>query len=48
MSDAQKQKIGIANKGQKRSDETKQKISEALKAYWATIPYDKAEREVQE
>lgn len=32
-------KRSIANKGKKRSDETKKKISESLKEYWANIPY---------
>jgi hypothetical protein len=32
-------KRSIANKGKKRSDETKMKISKSLKEYWTNIPY---------
>lgn len=32
-------KRSIANRGKKRSEETKQKISSSLKEYWAKIPY---------
>lgn len=32
-------KRSIANKGKKRSEETKHKISQSLKEYWSKIPY---------
>lgn len=32
-------KRSIANKGKKRSEETKQKISNGLKRHWASLPY---------
>lgn len=32
-------KRSIANKGKKHSEETKYKISQALKEYWSKIPY---------
>lgn len=34
----QRRKIAIANLGKKRSAETRKRISEGMKRYWATIP----------
>lgn len=38
LSPQTKQKIREANTGKIKTDEAKKKISDALKAYWATIP----------
>lgn len=37
-------KRSIANKGKKRSEETKEKISSSLKEYWSKIPYSLEEK----
>lgn len=38
MDDETKRKISISSKGKAKSDEHKQHISTALKAYWQSIP----------
>lgn len=38
MSQAQRDKIGAANKGRKHSQQTKDKISKALEKYWSLLP----------
>ena len=40
MSEETKQKISAAMKGKVKSDEHKKSLSEALKKYWETIPYE--------
>jgi len=40
MSEETKQKISASMKGKAKSDEHKKSLSEALKKYWETIPYE--------
>ena len=39
MPQTQRDKIAAANTGKHLSDETKQKISQAMAEYWASLPY---------
>lgn len=41
-------KRSIANKGKKRSEETKQKISNGLKKHWASLPYSLGDKNKEE
>ncbi|MDC1878557.1 NUMOD3 domain-containing DNA-binding protein [Bacteroides uniformis] len=45
LSEEHKKKIGLGNKGKKRSDEARNKISESLKKYWNGIPYENENKE---
>jgi len=45
LSEEHKKKIGLGNKGKKRSDEVRNKISESLKKYWNGIPYENKNKE---
>lgn len=45
LTEEHKKKIGLGNKGKKRSDEAKNKISESLKKYWNGIPYENENKE---
>lgn len=45
LTEEHKKKIGLGNKGKKRSDETRNKISESLKKYWNGIPYENENKE---
>lgn len=38
-----REKISQGLKGRKHSDETKRKMSESMKKYWSTIPYENNE-----
>lgn len=38
-----KAKIAASQLGKKKSEETKKKQSESMKAYWKTIPYEAIE-----
>lgn len=38
MSQTQKDKIAMANKGKKLSQQTKDKISKSLEKYWSRLP----------
>jgi len=40
MNEETKKKISEALKGKKKSDEHRKLISEGLKKYWETIPYE--------
>lgn len=46
QTEATKAKISKALQGKKRSESTRRAISEGMKRYWATIPYDQTESEV--
>lgn len=41
-------KRSIANKGKKRTEETKQKISNGLKRHWASLPYSLEDKNKEE
>ena len=43
MSQSQKDKIAMANKGKKLSTHTKQLISRSLEKYWASLPMKPAQ-----
>lgn len=45
LSEEHKKKIGLGNKGKKRSNEVRNKISESLKKYWNSIPYENENKE---
>lgn len=45
LTEEHKRKIALGNKGKKRSDEAKNKISESLKKYWNGIPYENENKE---
>jgi len=45
LTEEHKKKIGLGNKGKKRSDEARNKISESLKKYWNGIPYENENKE---
>lgn len=47
QSEATKAKISQSLKGRKQTESTRRAISEGMKRYWATIPYEQAESEVQ-
>lgn len=39
MAQAQRQKISTAHKGKRLSPQTKNRIANSLRKYWATLPY---------
>lgn len=45
LTEEHKRKIALGNKGKKRSDEARNKISESLKKYWNGIPYENENKE---
>lgn len=45
LTEEHKRKIALGNKGKKRSDEVRNKISESLKKYWNSIPYESENKE---
>lgn len=48
LSKSTKEKISLALSGRKKTDEHKAKISNSMKKYWDTIPYENNESNTEE
>lgn len=48
LSEETRKKISISMQGKKKTQEQRNKISESMKKYWSTIPYENNEDNAEE